>query len=135
MFNNAILQSGTPFLNSLTAVSREEATRRSREVINLIGCANETSLDSEIALCVQNSQHIAQAAFDYFKKITKGNRFLGLNVINPFSPVIDGRVLIDSPKTLFARGEFKKCPVIIGYLIDDGSMFAGYSAEVSSLNL
>ena len=131
LFNNAILQSGTPLLRPLAAISREEANLRSREILNLIGCLNDTSSGSDAAQCAQNAQHINKAAVDYNKKLSNGNRFVGLNILTPFVPVIDGRVLKDSPENLLARGEYKRCPVMIGYLIDEGSMFAGYSAQVS----
>ena len=65
-------------------------------------------------------------------KLTQGDLFRHLIVLNPFGIVVDGRVLTDTPQALFDRGDFKKCPVMTGYLIDEGSMFAGYSSEVFS---
>lgn len=127
LFTNAILQSGTPLL--LSAITRDEASRRTQEVLSSIGCANDTSSNAEAALCAQNSPHINSASGDLYKQISKGDRFIGLGVTS-FPPVIDGRVLTDSPVNLLASGDFKKCPVMTGYLIDEGAIFAGYSSPV-----
>lgn len=96
-----------------------------------MGCAsNDTSTDSDAALCAQNAAHLNDAAVDFFHQITQNDLFKGLNVLNPFLPVVDGRVLTDTPLALLSRGDFKRCPIMTGYLIDEGSIFAGYSSEV-----
>lgn len=65
--------------------------------------------------------------FFVFKRLTKDNLFTKLNIFTLFPPVIDNEVLTASPEELFNRGEFKKCPILTGYLIDEGSIFSGYS--------
>jgi len=43
--------------------------------------------------------------------------------INPeFRPNVDGRVIVDNPKKLFARGQFAKVPFIIGTVRDEFGM-------------
>jgi len=40
--------------------------------------------------------------------------------INPeFRPNVDGRVIVDKPKNLFARGQFARVPFIIGTVRDE----------------
>ena len=40
--------------------------------------------------------------------------------INPeFRPNVDGRVIVDKPKQLFARGQFARVPFIIGTVRDE----------------
>lgn len=41
LFNNIILQSGTPLVKSLIPISKEEANRRANQVFELAGCSNE----------------------------------------------------------------------------------------------
>jgi carboxylesterase type B len=129
LFNNAILQSGTPLMRSFEAISREEASRRAREVFNMIGCLGNDTSDAEMAQCAQNSPYIDRASVDFVRRITNGDLFTSFNLMTPYPPVIDDRVLTDRPFELFERGDFKKCPILTGYLIDEGSMFAGYASK------
>ena len=49
--------------------------------------------------------------------------------INPeFRPNVDGHVIVDKPKTLFARGQFAKVPLIIGTVRDEFGKFVAFSA-------
>jgi len=50
--------------------------------------------------------------------------------INPeFRPNVDGRVILDKPKTLFSRGQFARVPFIIGTVRDE---FGQSPLDVSS---
>jgi len=43
-----------------------------------------------------------------------------------FGPIVDGRLLPDSPGAMVAKGTFNDVPMIIGQTADEGSAFPGY---------
>lgn len=114
----------------MNAITKDEATRRTKELLSLVDCLDGKNSNSQMASCVQNAQHISKVAIEYFNKLMNSNQLTKLNIVSPFWPVIDGYLLKDSPEALLTRGEFKKCPIMTGYLIDEGSKYAALSLEV-----
>lgn len=124
-FRNMLLQSGSPIADALTPISTNEANQRSREILSLVGCT-----DGDIAQCAQDSAHLNKAALDYFRNAVSNNHFAEMNVITPFVPVLDGKVLTDTPLELLKKGDFKKCPVMTGFTTDEGNIFLAYAGLV-----
>lgn len=127
LFRNAILQSGSPLISSVTPISGIEASQRARDVLRYVGCVNQTSSDSDIALCAQNADNLDKASFDYLSSLINGNHLARWYLYSMFVPVIDGHVLAQSPLESMKVGNFKKCPILTGFTTDEGNMYTAYS--------
>jgi len=121
-FRNVILQSGSPLRDNYQTLSKDEANKRARDVLTSIGCVNENSTDADIASCAQESSHIARASLDYLP-----------NVSDTFLPVIDGRVITESPLDSLKSGNFKKCPIITGFTTDEGSIYTRNTGLIQNI--
>ncbi|RNA29356.1 acetylcholinesterase [Brachionus plicatilis] len=122
-FRNMILQSGTPLIDSLSPISKEEANKRAKNFVSSIGCLNEKTSFDRIS-CVQKAQveSILQATSGYLP-------FIPTN----FLPVIDQIILSETPLNYLKSGNFKKCPLITGFTTDEGSFFAGFSGLIKNI--
>lgn len=83
-FTNAILQSGTPLIKPLEAISKEEANKRTKELLSLTGCVNETASDSDIAQCAQISSNLDRALNDLEKVLQFFVNFIVLSLFVAF---------------------------------------------------
>ncbi|OAF69668.1 hypothetical protein A3Q56_02597, partial [Intoshia linei] len=134
LFNRAILQSGTANMNWAT-LSQQEAKQRTMELaINKIKCHKTNNLNNntlsnidtfdkmEIINCLIRTP--AQELIDKMW-ITKGILQF------PFVPVVDGYFLMDKPKNLVKKRQFKNCSILIGSNSNEASYFLIY--ELSNL--
>lgn len=106
LFRNAILQSGSPLLSYLQPIQKSEANSRAREVLRLAGCATPKSSQLDMSNCAINSQNLTHAAVNYFRKLNSYNEISQQFTMTAFPPVIDGRVLTDTPAELLKAGLF-----------------------------
>jgi acetylcholinesterase len=121
LFNNIILQSGTPLKNSLMPITKQEANKRSRQMLINIGCGKESSNNSELAKCAIDQNELVKAAKDYLKSLAN-NKIAELYLYTAFPPIIDGIVLTDTIENSLKRGNFKQCPILLGFTADEGTM-------------
>lgn len=115
-FQRAILQSGTPNMPWAT-LTPPEAKRRAMEfAFEVLGCPVTT--DMSIAAECLRSQSAHQLSENQY--ITRGPLQF------PFLPVVDGTFLVDTPDNLIRQQQFKKCPLLIGSNLNEGSFFVIY---------
>lgn len=123
LFQNMILLSGTPLIESLSPISKQTANKKANSLISSLGCLNE---NIETLSCIQNIE---------------GNKFLEetsdfipfLSSSSFFGPVVDEIVLSETPVNSLKKGDFKKCPLITGFTTDEGSFFTGLSGLINSI--
>ncbi|CAF1087877.1 unnamed protein product [Brachionus calyciflorus] len=122
-FTNIILQSGSPLFEPLFPVSKQEANRRGLEFLESIGCKNDTS--SDLLECIKNStsNSIAYESIKYTDKMA-GNYHTSMFLMTAFVPVLDGEVISEHPVDSLKKGNFKKCPTIIGFNQNEGTLFS-----------
>lgn len=114
-FKRAILQSGTANMPWAT-LSQSEAKRRSLELASILGC-QKTDQMTEVADCLRRftPQRLAD------------EQFVARGILQfPFLPVVDGTFLPDKPVKLLNRGAFKRCPLLTGFNVNEGSYFIIY---------
>ena len=122
LYNNMILQSGTPLVGQFEPIRRQEADRRTKQVLSYVNCYNETSTSSEMASCAQESDYMSRAGIDYLAHNNNNSRVSELYTSTLFPPVIDGYILQDSTINLLKNGHFNRCPLITGFNVDEGSL-------------
>lgn len=118
-FQRAIMQSGTANM-PWVAVTMAEALRRSLELaVERLGCDPSDDRD-QIAECMRMKS--PQTLVD--------NQFVSRGILQfPFLPVIDGAFLPESPDELLRRRNFKKCPILLGSNLNEGSYFLFYELD------
>jgi carboxylesterase type B len=134
LFRNAIFQSGTPLISSLSPISQVEANRRARDVLVRSGCANDNSTSTEFAFCALNSPDLVKASRIYFKEVNMNNYVSQEFTMTAFVPVIDGKVIKDQPINLLRNGQFKKCPILNGFTTDEGTSFIAFTGILGLSN-
>ncbi|KAL9961303.1 hypothetical protein ACROYT_G030216 [Oculina patagonica] len=110
LYQNVIIQSGTAV--ALAALlEKDEADLRARSFAEAIGC-DITSLK----MCAKKKsfQDLLAAQLKVFQR----SNYL------PFTPVVDGHFMPDTPTKLLQAGKFNKSNIIIGVTRDDGTVFA-----------
>lgn len=126
-FQRAILQSGTANM-PWVAVTMTEALRRSIELaVEILNCPSgkkkkkgEGGGMEEVIECMRNV--LPQTLVE--------TQFVSSGVLQfPFLPVIDGTFLPDSPDELLRRKNFKKCPILLGSNLNEGSYFLFYELQ------
>jgi len=123
-FHRAIMQSGSANM-PWAMLTQTEAKRRSLELALILGCQKTDDM-AEVADCLRRftPQRLADEQF-----VARGP------VQFPFLPVIDGTFLPDSPAKLLNRGEFKRCPLLTGINVNEGSYFIIYELNPEYMNL
>lgn len=114
-FHRAILQSGSANMPWAT-LTQTEARRRSLELATMLGC-HVTDDMADVADCLRKftPQRLADKQY-----VTRGPMQF------PFLPVVDGTFLPDSPVKLLRSGQFKRCPLMSGSNVNEGSYFIIY---------
>jgi len=114
-FHRAILQSGSSNMPWATLL-QTEAKRRSLELATILGCQKTDDM-VVVADCLRRftPQRLADEQF-----VARGPMQF------PFLPVVDGTFLPDAPVKLLRHGEFKRCPLISGFNVNEGSYFIIY---------
>ena len=105
LYNNMIIQSGSPFSNVITM---EEALKRTKTLAHLVGCDQSSMLDCLRRIDAQVLINQELSVSDY-----------SLNM-EPFPPIIDGQFLLEDPEVLISNKIFKKCPILIGTNANEG---------------
>lgn len=122
-FQNMILQSGSPLINSLLPKTKEEANAITKKISYSLGCSKD-SMNFEATLCLQNIE-IEKLLKETLEEASPFNYF--------FVPVIDGFFLTETPLNYLKKGIFKKCPLITGFTTDEGSFFTGLSGLIKNI--
>jgi carboxylesterase type B len=130
LFNNIIMQSGTPLMPALSPISAVEANRRARLLFELAGCANETKTSA--GYCAQMSPNIIRASEDIWEKFGSDHPISKVLQRTIFPPVIDGYVLREMPEESLANGNFKRCAILTGSNADEGSFYIAESGIFGS---
>ena len=124
-FQRAIMQSGSANMPWGT-VHMEEAKRRSLEMaVERLQCKPSKDM-SVIIRCLRDisPQRIVETQW-----VSSGIAQF------PFVPVIDGAFLVESPEMSLKRQSFKKCPILLGSNLNEGSFFLIYElSEFLKLN-
>lgn len=129
-FQRAILQSGTANMPWAT-VTETESRRRSLELaVEVLGCPESNSNDGggmeTVAECMREITPQVLAEYQYVT--SKALQF-------PFLPAVDGTFLPDHPEVLIRSRNFKRCPVLMGSNLNEGSYFLIYELfDLLSLN-
>jgi acetylcholinesterase len=115
-FQRAILQSGAPQAPWAT-IDMEEGKRRAMEfAVEYLGCFKSTDMNA-MGDCLRTIP--PQKLVD--------EQWVSRGIIQfPFVPVIDGTFLIETPQMSLKRRSFKKCPILIGSNLNEGSFFIIY---------
>ena len=116
-FQRVILQSGVANMPWAT-LTAEQAKHRSIEfAVQYLRCKPTFNDMEAIASCLKeiSPQQLADEQF-----ITRGP------VQYPFLPVIDGTFLLESPIDSLRKGNFKRCPILLGSNSNEGSYFLIY---------
>jgi carboxylesterase type B len=119
LFNNVIVQSGSPFQTSLTPVSSIEATKRAVNFAEYAGCGK-----NKIISCLKemNEFKLIKAADEYFStQLLSGNEKTWAYLKIYFPLVIDGVIISEFPETSFKNGNYKNCSILTGFNINEGS--------------
>ena len=119
-FHRAVMQSGSANMPWAT-LTQTEAKRRSLELAAILGCQKTDDM-AAVADCLRRftPQRLAEEQF-----VARGPLQF------PFLPVVDGSFLPDDPVSLLDRGAFKRCPLLTGLNVNEGSYFIIY--ELSDL--
>ena len=108
LYNNIILQSGSPYTSIL---SLSEATTRTRALSYLVGCRMEDSQERIDCLRMVDPQVLIN------QELSVANYSLNME---PFPPTVDGQFLVEQPEHLIGANLFKKCPVLLGTNANEG---------------
>lgn len=121
-FQRAILQSGSANM-PWAALTMTEALRRSLELAVEI-------LDCPAPSATQDADAVAECMRDVRPQRLVDNQYVSKGVMQfPFLPVIDGAFLPDSPGELLRRRNFKKCPLLLGSNLNEGSYWLFYEFD------
>ena len=120
LFRNAIMQSGTA-LSDWASLKNSIAIKRYSEILQELGCNGTTAQMIECAKKVDPKTAIEKSDEYFYMRAVHGIMQF------PFLPVVDNYFLEEEPINLMNRGNFKKCPVIVGANKDEGNWFYFYA--------
>eukprot|EP01132_Coremiostelium_polycephalum_P007537 gene7537-9265_t len=92
-----------------------------------IGCklSDTTCLYSKSVEDILNAQNTSENGFSVFSPL--------LNFL-PWTPVVDGKLILDQPLTLIQQGQFNQVPVLMGTVRDEALIFiASISTSINAL--
>ena len=118
-YQRAIMQSGTANMPWGT-LTMKEAKRRSLELaFDYLDCERTNDLE-RVVECLRKTAP---------QKLIE-EQWVSRSVMQfPFLPVIDGAFLIESPEVSLQRRSFKKCPILLGSNLNEGSFFIIYELQ------
>ncbi|XP_059143567.1 acetylcholinesterase-like [Physella acuta] len=113
LFNNAIIQSGSP-ISHVARQSRQSGIEAAREFARRLNCFSESN--QEICSCLMEADagHLAQVQFE----LSQDYRFI-------MTAVVDQYFLLEDSITLLRNGDFKRCDLLLGSALDEGTYFMG----------
>ncbi|XP_070539013.1 acetylcholinesterase-like isoform X2 [Ptychodera flava] len=119
-FTRAILQSGSPNTPWAT-LTTDEAKRRSLELAKLFGCYNDSKAIpmADVAKCMREQNALDILNGEWMDDVHGIYRF-------PFTPVVDGTFLTETPLSSIERHSFKPAPIMFGTNKDEGAFFLIY---------
>ena len=135
LFNNVILQGGSPFVNYAKPIKKKEATNRARNFFIAIGCGNETSSNGDLLACARNhsESYLSENVRVYLNDHLYAGRSSSALLATAFPPVIDGEIIKEDPEEAFKNSEnFKSCSILSGYAANEGSMYLAYAGLMGS---
>ena len=103
LFNNAIMQSGSPLCPWAIINDKELALERYTNIVNYIGCNQTTSKEKLECLRQIDAQTALSKADEYF--YSQANKGI---LQFTFLPVVDGDFFRDTPQRLLDKKHFKK---------------------------
>lgn len=125
LFKNTILESGAIFMNKMKFMSNELAASRASDILERVGCSNETRPDERLK-CAQNSSLVASGqvmkVWNNYQivDILEGNQ-LGKYMSPVFHLVQNGIEFNQSVKEYFETGNFKSdMNILLGNTHDEG---------------
>uniref|UniRef100_A0ABM0M9G9 Carboxylic ester hydrolase n=1 Tax=Saccoglossus kowalevskii TaxID=10224 RepID=A0ABM0M9G9_SACKO len=113
LFNRAILQSGTPDAE-WAVMTHDEAETRSQILGSFHGC---NFAQSDFVDCLRNVNASDLSALEWVT-----SQFSKM----PWTPIVDGKFLLNDPKSLVSNGQFKNADVLLGSVKDEGTYFILY---------
>ncbi|XP_060565855.1 acetylcholinesterase-like isoform X2 [Ruditapes philippinarum] len=122
-FHRVILQSGAPQAAWAT-LSEKEAKNRSHIFAKAFQC--EYPENTDIVNCLRGVSPEKLLPVEWDTVVYGVVRF-------PFVPIIDGTFLIEDPEQSLIKGNFKKCPVLLGHNTNEASFWLLYSHDIFSL--
>lgn len=123
-FHRAILQSGTANMPWATH-TKEESKTRSVALAELVGCSYDGDMEDTI-YCMRRVSA---------EKLIE-EQWVSRGIIQfPFVPIIDGTFLTETPEMSLKRKSFKKCPIIAGSNLNEGSFWVLYELYPTYLTL
>lgn len=111
------MQSGTANMPWAT-LSQQEARHRGKVLAHDVLLCPPTDNVADVVDCLRNVPAHTLAAKQFM--VSYGAMQF------PFVPVIDGSFLTDSPQNLIRMRQFKKCPILMGSNLNEGSFFMIY---------
>ena len=129
LFNNVILQAGSPFSSFAKPISSNDATNRARGFLIAIGCGNTTSSNSDLLTCAKNHEphYLTKQVKDYFVNHLLSGKSAAATFASAFPLVIDGEVIKEQPEDAFKNENYKHCPILSGHSANEGSMYLAYA--------
>ena len=107
LFRNAILQSGSA-LSDWATLTHSEAYKRGSEILEVLGCTGNKTEVLSCALKLDPRLTIEKSDEHFYTKATQGIAQF------TFVPIVDNYFLEDEPLHALNKGNFKKCPILIG---------------------
>ncbi|XP_074657701.1 acetylcholinesterase-like [Tubulanus polymorphus] len=114
-FARAIMQSGVA-IGDWATTTMEEAKRRTIQLSKLVNCTRNSW--NSLVECLHKIPPMEFPEHEY--SIVRGIMQW------PFVPVIDGTFFIEPPTLSLERGNFKKCPILLGSNSDEATYFMLY---------
>lgn len=123
-FSRAIMQSGVGNMPWAT-ITIEESKSRALALAKILNCPYEGDAE-EILNCLR-----LLSAHDIVIEqwVSRGIAQF------PFVPIVDGAFLVETPEMSLKRQNFKKCPIIAGSNMNEGSFFVMYELFPEYLSL
>ena len=120
-FARVVMQSGTANMPWGT-LAQSEATRRAVELaVDYLGCPKSARPDEMVSYLRDVPPHRLVS-----------QQWVSRGVMQfPFLPIVDGSFLVETPAMSLKRRSFKKCPIVLGSNLNEGSYFLIY--ELTSL--
>lgn len=123
LFTRVIFQSGSP-LTPWAITTPEEAGRRGMVLAQQLDCVeNDNGLNNtvtEILACLRTRDPVDILIHEYV---------VGATYVFPWTPVVDGNFLMETPEASFARYAVKTTDILLGVNRNEGSAFMVYYLE------
>jgi len=120
LYNSAIMQSGSSLADWVT-LKNSVAIQRYTGILSALGCNGTTEEAVACARKVEPRHAIEKSDEYFFSRADHGIMQF------PFLPVVDGYFLVEEPIISLNKGNFKKCPILLGVNKDEANWFYIYA--------